>query len=121
MNRLALMEQATARKAKPWSLQRLGDALGTVRKGGKAVSPQFINDVEHDRRKPGEELLHALAKILHLDSDVLHAATGEGLPLLNAYLQAHPETGPEIARLFRRIKEQKFSDWEKLMAIIAEG
>ena len=71
---------ATARKAKPWSLQQLGDAVGTVREGGKAVSPQFINDVEHDRRKPSAELLHAFAKILHLDIDVLHCATGEGFP-----------------------------------------
>jgi hypothetical protein len=34
---------ATARKAKPWSPQQLGDAVGMVRQGGKAVSPQFIH------------------------------------------------------------------------------
>jgi transcriptional regulator with XRE-family HTH domain len=111
----------TARKAKLWSLQQLGDALGTVREGGKAVSPQFINDVEHDRRKPSTELLQAFANILHLESDVLQCAIGEGLPFVNAYLQAHPQMGPEIARLFRRIKAKKFTDWEQLLALIEEG
>ena len=74
------------------------------------MSPQFINDVEHDRRKPSGELLQAFANILHLESDVLQCATGEGLPFVNAYLQAHPQMGPEIARLFRYIKAKKFTD-----------
>jgi transcriptional regulator with XRE-family HTH domain len=112
---------ATARKAKSWRLQQLGEAVGTVREGGKAVSPQFINDVEHDRRKPSAELLPAFATVLQLHIDVLHCATGEGLPFVNASLPAHPETGPEIVHLFRRSKEKKFSDWEKLLALIEEG
>ena len=36
-------------------------------------------------------------------------------------LQAHPRTRLESARLFRHSKEKKFSDWEKLSAIIEEG
>ena len=55
---------ATARKAKSWSLQQLGDTLDTLRPGGKPVSAQFINDVEHDRRKPSAALLPAVLSTL---------------------------------------------------------
>ena len=43
-----------------------------VREDGEAISPQYLNDIERDRRVPSGEVIIALAKVLDLDSDYLH-------------------------------------------------
>ncbi len=37
---------------------------------------RFLVDLEHDRRKPSDEVLEQLAKVLKIDSDVLYFLAG---------------------------------------------
>ncbi len=55
-----------------------------LRPNGKPVSPTFLNDIEHERRRPGPEVLAALAEALDLSQDDLHLAAGQLPPDLVA-------------------------------------
>ena len=64
-----------ARKKAGLSQKQLASKV--KKEDGKAISPQYLNDIEHDRRKPpGEFLIAQLAKALDLPKDVLMAAAG---------------------------------------------
>ena len=43
---------------------------------GKPISIPFLVDLEHGRRKPSDEVLEQLAKVLKVDSDVLYFLAG---------------------------------------------
>ena len=43
---------------------------------GKPISISFLVDLEHDRRKPSDEVLEQLAKVLKVDSDMLYFLAG---------------------------------------------
>src|SRR5581483_662960 len=43
---------------------------------GKPISIPFLVDLEHDRRKPSDEVLEQLAKALKVDSDLLYFLAG---------------------------------------------
>ena len=59
-----------ARKDKKLSQKQV--AAGTLKEDGKAISPQYLNDIEHDRRNPpGEPIVRQLADALDLDLDYL--------------------------------------------------
>ena len=52
-------------------------ALRIKKENGEAISPQYLNDIEHDRRNPpGEYLIDHFAKVLDLDKDYLCLAAG---------------------------------------------
>jgi len=44
---------------------------------GKPISIPFLVDLEHDRRKPSDEVLEQLAKVLKVDSDMLYFFGGK--------------------------------------------
>ena len=47
-------------------------AAGTLKEDGTAISPQYLNDIEHDRRNPpGENIVRQLADTLDLELDYL--------------------------------------------------
>ena len=54
------------------------DLAARVLKGdGEAISPQYLNDIEHGRRlPPGLEFIKQLAQLLGLDEDGLTVAAG---------------------------------------------
>ena len=59
-----------ARKDKKLSQKQL--AAGTSKEDGSAISAQYLNDIEHDRRNPpSEEIMRQLANTLDLDLDYL--------------------------------------------------
>ena len=59
-----------ARKNKGLSQKRV--AAGTVKEDGLAISAQYLNDIEHDRRNPpSEHIVRQLADALDLDLDYL--------------------------------------------------
>ena len=59
-----------ARKDKELSQKQV--AAGTLKEDGIAISPQYLNDIEHDRRNPPSELIvRQLADALDLDLDYL--------------------------------------------------
>jgi transcriptional regulator with XRE-family HTH domain len=66
---------STARKAKGWSLKELADKV--LRDDGEPISPQYLNDIEHDRRSPSSDrLVKQFAEALDLDADWLYFLAG---------------------------------------------
>ena len=64
-----------ARKAKKLSQKDV--AAGTTKEDGMAISAQYLNDIEHDRRNPpSEDIIGQLASTLDLDLDYLHFLAG---------------------------------------------
>jgi len=67
---------ATARKAKGLSQKELA-ALIIKDEGGGAISPQYLNDIEHDRRSPtSDHLIKQFAKVLGEDEGYLFVLAG---------------------------------------------
>lgn len=59
-----------ARKDKGLSQKQV--AAGTMKEDGLAISAQYLNDIEHDRRNPpSEHIVRQLADALDLDLDYL--------------------------------------------------
>ena len=59
-----------ARKDKKLSQKQV--AAGTLKEDGPAISAQYLNDIEHDRRNPPSEyIVRQLADALDLDLDYL--------------------------------------------------
>ena len=66
---------ADARKALGMSQKEL--AARTRKEGGGAISPQYLNDIEHDRRNPPSEyIIEQLTGHLGLSKEHLIAAAG---------------------------------------------
>jgi transcriptional regulator with XRE-family HTH domain len=66
-----------ARKAKSLSQK---DLAGIILKeeDGTAISPQYLNDIEHDRRSPtSDHLIRQFAKALDLQEDLLFVLAGK--------------------------------------------
>jgi transcriptional regulator with XRE-family HTH domain len=68
---------AKARKAKGLSQKELA-ALIVKDEGGGSISPQYLNDIEHDRRRPTSDLLiKQFAKALDEDEGYLFVLAGK--------------------------------------------
>jgi len=54
------------------------DLADRVRKeDGEPITPQYLNDIEHDRRNPSSpEMIEKLAKVLKLPPEVLYFLAG---------------------------------------------
>ena len=66
---------STARKEKGWALKDL--AARVLREDGKPISPQYLNDIEHDRRSPSSDrMVQHFANALALDPDWLYYLAG---------------------------------------------
>jgi transcriptional regulator with XRE-family HTH domain len=66
---------SSARKLKQLSQKELS---ALVRKeDGEPITPQYLNDIEHDRRSPsGDHLVKQFATVLDLDINVLFSTIG---------------------------------------------
>lgn len=64
-----------ARKEKGWALK---DVITRVlREDGEAISPQYLNDIEHDRRSPSSDrMVKQFADALEIDQDWLYYLAG---------------------------------------------
>lgn len=104
-----------ARQKKGLSLRELGDRIRKA--DGTALSPQYLNDIEHGRRNlPDEPLLSQLAEVLGLDPNVLRSLAGREPKEVTSYLSAMPEQTEEVGRLFRKAREVGFRDWKTFEA-----
>jgi transcriptional regulator with XRE-family HTH domain len=66
---------ASARKEKGLSQKEL--AAKIVKEDGQAITPQYLNDIEHDRRKPSSDILvKQFARVLGIDPVALYGASG---------------------------------------------
>jgi transcriptional regulator with XRE-family HTH domain len=85
------------------------DLAAQIRKeDGSSISPQYLNDIEHDRRNPPSEFLIAqFAKVLGLPKDYLSLAAGN-VPSEEhkRIISAKPDKVEQAYKAFRRnIKE----------------
>lgn len=69
---------ASARKEQKLSQKELAEKI--LKEDGQAITPQYLNDIEHDRRSPSSDyLVRQFAKVLkhpELSVDVLTALAG---------------------------------------------
>ena len=66
---------ASARKLKQLSQKELSALIR--KEDGESITPQYLNDIEHDRRSPsGDHLIKQFAKVLGVDVNVLFSTVG---------------------------------------------
>jgi transcriptional regulator with XRE-family HTH domain len=75
---------------------------------GKPISIPYLVDLEHDRRKPSDEVLVQMAKVLQVDSDILYFLAGRMPPDLNAK-GLKPD---ELAAAFKAFRREVLSGRE---------
>src|ERR1700731_767694 len=64
-----------ARKAKGWALKDLASRV--LREDEEAISPQYLNDIEHDRRSPSSDrMVQQFADALGIARDWLYYLAG---------------------------------------------
>lgn len=96
---------AAARKTKGLSQKQL--AAGIQREDGTPISPQYLNDIEHDRRNPSSDhLVQQFATVLGLDADYLYYLA-DRFPedLRNARLSQQQVS--DVMRAFRKTPSKK--------------
>ena len=70
--------------------------------GGGSISPQYLNDIEHDRRSPSSgHLIRQFSGILHIPEDYLFALAGR-LPDDVRLETANPDKVVKAFANFRR-------------------
>ncbi len=81
----------------------LRDLAARIRKeDGTPVSPQYLNDLEHDRRNPpSDHILQQLADVLDIPRDFLYFQAGEMPPELRS-APADREDVLEAYKAFRK-------------------
>lgn len=64
-----------ARKKIGLSQKQLAEKV--IREDGEPISPQYLNDIEHDRRSPSSDhMVSQFADVLGLKADYLHYLNG---------------------------------------------
>lgn len=67
---------ADARKKTNLSLRELAEQI--KKEDGSPISPQYLNDLEHDRRNvPADFLLQQFAQVLNIPIEILYYYAGE--------------------------------------------
>ena len=91
---------AEARKKARMSQKEL--AARITKEDGQPISPQYLNDIEHDRRNPpSESIIKQLARVLKVELDILYYYAGR-LPSDLREREADPEKVAAAYRAFRR-------------------
>lgn len=66
---------ADARKELKLSQKELAAKINREDEDG-SITPQYLNDIEHDRRVPTSFLIGQIAAVLKIDADYLHFLAG---------------------------------------------
>lgn len=93
---------AVARKALRLSQKEL--AARVLKEDGTAITPQYLNDIEHDRRSPTtDQMVAALAQALDQDPEYFFVLAGKVQPEdIRKAATASPERVREAVLAFRR-------------------
>jgi transcriptional regulator with XRE-family HTH domain len=96
-----------ARRAKGLSQKDL--AAKVKKEDGQAISAQYLNDIEHDRRNPPSEFLIAqIAEHVDLSKDILCIAAGTIPNDLQKMAATQPQKVEQAFKAFRRaVKDAK--------------
>lgn len=71
---------ASARQSRRLSQKAVASAI-VMPDGNKSMSPAYLNDIEHDRRRPSSpETINAIAQALSLDRDYLLMLSAGQMP-----------------------------------------
>lgn len=90
-----------ARKAKGMSQKEL--AAKVKKEDGQAISPQYLNDIEHDRRNPPSEfIIGQMAAQLDFDKDTLCLAAGTIPSDLMKMAASSPDKVQQAFKAFRK-------------------
>ena len=66
---------ASARKIKELSQKDLATKI--IKEDGEPITPQYLNDIEHDRRQPtSDHLINQFAKVLSIEATTLYGLIG---------------------------------------------
>lgn len=83
---------ASARKALGWSQKELASRV--LKEDGTPITPQYLNDIEHDRRSPtSDHMVTALAQALSQNPDYFFLLAGKVHPI---DVRSVAEAGPEL-------------------------
>ena len=64
------------RKKLGWSQKELASKI--IREEGEAISPQYLNDIEQNRRNPSSDhMVHQFSEVLSIDADWLYYLAGK--------------------------------------------
>ena len=75
---MATFGHTLARARKQAGLSQRELAARILKEDGEAISPQYLNDLERDRRNPSSDhLIQQFAKALDLSADYLHYLAGK--------------------------------------------
>jgi transcriptional regulator with XRE-family HTH domain len=92
---------AAARKSKMLSQKQLASMI--LKDDGKPISPQYLNDIERDRRNPpGEYLISQFAKILNVPEEYFYFLAHEIPPKYRQDDSANPAQVQEAFEAFAR-------------------
>ena len=94
-------------------------ALQISRGDGTTISPQYLHDLERDRRRPSLDILHALARGLALNALEVLAHFGTAEAIIRAYLRERPDCELAIIQLFLTAQQHGFAAWERFTRQIA--
>jgi transcriptional regulator with XRE-family HTH domain len=90
-----------ARKAIGMSQRELATKI--KKEDGSAISPQYLNDVEHDRRNPpSEHIIAQMAGLLDISKDLLCAAAGTLPDDLRKLAATNPDKFEKAFLAFRK-------------------
>ncbi len=94
-----------ARKARGLSQKEL--AAKILKEDGEAITQQYLNDIEHDRRSPSSDhIVRQFAKVLGLAEEYLSFLIGK-LPSTARRANASPERVEQAFTAFRRALDKK--------------
>ena len=96
---------AAARKKKQLSQKQLASMI--LKDDGNPISPQYLNDIERDRRNPpGEYLMSQFARVLEIPDEYLYFLANEIPPKYRQFKPSDPlrvrEAFEAFARSYRR-------------------
>jgi transcriptional regulator with XRE-family HTH domain len=101
--------QIIAEARKVLGLSQKDLAAKSRKEDGEPISPQYLNDIEHDRRDPPSEfIIEQLANNLKLSKEHLIAAAGLWPPDLRDKLAgADPKQVEKAFTAFRKVLKEK--------------
>lgn len=90
-----------ARKTRQMSQKQLASMI--IKDDGKPISPQYLNDIERDRRNPpGDYLINQFAKILEIPEEYLFFIVHEIPPKYRQSAPVNPAIVQEAFEAFAR-------------------
>ena len=106
-------EIARLRKRKGESIREFAEKV--LKEDGEPMSPSYLCDIEHGRRKPPAlVVIQRMAKLLDGDFDKLMELAHRTPPDIKEIVQGNEE----VRRMLRKAKQSGFRDWKKVEKLI---